>query len=131
MGVELSLAGHEVTLIARGAHLEAMKSNGLKLIIDGEERVAHDCICTDNPKEPGIQDYVIITLKAHQAYDAAERLAPLLGPDTVVVTAMNGVPWWYFYKLEKEYENHILQSVDPGGWQWKTIGPVEFQVLRL
>ena len=123
MGVELSLAGHEVTLIARGAHLEAMKSNGLKLIIDGEERVAHDCICTDDPKEPGIQDYVIITLKAHQAYDAAERLAPLLGPDTVVVTAMNGVPWWYFYKLEKEYENHILQSVDPGGWQWKTIGP--------
>ncbi len=119
----MSLAGHEVSLIARGAHLEAIKNNGLKLLIDGEERVANNCICTDNPDELGPQDYVIITLKAHQAYDAAERLKPLLGPDTAVVTAMNGVPWWYFYKLDGKFENHLLQSVDPGGWQWKTIGP--------
>ncbi len=100
-----------------------MKTNGLKLLIDGEERVSHDCLCTDDPEEPGPQDYIFVTLKSHQAYDAAERLAPLLGPNTSVVTAMNGVPWWYFYKLEGKHENHRLQSVDPSGWQWKTIGP--------
>ena len=123
LGVQLSLAGQDVSLIARGAHLAAMKTNGLKLLIDGEERVSHDCLCTDDPEEVGPQDYVIVTLKAHQAYDAAERLAPLLGPDTAVVTAMNGVPWWYFHKLEGKHVNHRLESVDPGGWQWKTIGP--------
>ena len=123
LGVQLSLAGHDVSLIARGEHLAAMKKNGLKLLIDGEERVAKDCFCTDDPTEAGPQDYVIITLKSHQAYDAAGRLSPLLGPDTAVVTAMNGVPWWYFYKLKGKFENHRLESVDPGGWQWKTIGP--------
>lgn len=123
LGVQLSLAGHDVSLIARGPHLKAMKKNGLKLLIDGEERVAHDCFCTDDPAEAGPQDYVIVALKSHQAYDAAARFKPLLGPDTAVVTAMNGVPWWYFYKLEGKFENHRLQSVDPGGFQWKTIGP--------
>ena len=123
LGVQLSLAGHDVTLIARGEHLKAMKKNGLKLLIDGEERVAKDCFCTDDPAEAGPQDYVIVALKSHQAYDAAGRFGPLLGPDTAVVTAMNGVPWWYFYKLKGRFENHRLESVDPGGWQWKTIGP--------
>ena len=96
LGVELSLAGNDVTLIARGPHLAAMKAKGLKLLIDGEERVARDCLCTDDPEEAGPQDYVIIGLKAHQAYDAAGRLGPLLGPKTAGVTAMNGVPRWYF-----------------------------------
>ena len=123
LGVGLALGGNDVTLIARGAHLEAMKTKGLKLLINGEERVAKDCLCTDDPEEAGPQDYVIICLKAHQAYDAAERLLPLLGSETAVVTAMNGVPWWYFYKLERKFENHRLESVDPGGWQWNTIGP--------
>ena len=123
LGVGLSLAGNDVTLIARGPHLEAMRTKGLKLLIDDEERVAKDCLCTDDPEEAGPQDYVIVGLKAHQAYDAAERLLPLLGPETPVVTAMNGVPWWYFHKLKGKFENHRLESVDPGGWQWKTIGP--------
>jgi len=123
LGVSLSLAGHDVSLIARGAHLEAMRKNGLKLLIDGEERIAKDCFCTDDPEEVGEQDYVIIGLKSHQAYDAAGRLKPMLGPNTAVVTAMNGVPWWYFYKLKGDHENHRLESVDPAGWQWKTIGP--------
>jgi len=123
LGVQLSLAGHDVTLIARGPHLKAMRENGLKLLIDGEERVATKFFCTDDPAEAGPQDYVIVTLKSHQAYDAAGRFGPLLGPDTAVVTAMNGVPWWYFYKLNGKHENHRLESVDPGGWQWKIIGP--------
>lgn len=123
LGVQLALGGQDVTLIARGPHLAAMKANGLKLLIDGEERVATNCFCTDDPAEAGPQDYVIVALKAHQAYEAAERFKPLLGPDTAVVTAMNGVPWWYFHKLEGPFENHRLESVDPGGWQWNIIGP--------
>ncbi len=99
-----------------------MKANGLKLLIGGEERVAKP-FCTNDPKEAGPQDYVIVALKSHQAYDAVEDMAPLLGPDTAVVTAMNGVPWWYFYKLEGSWENHKLESVDPYGKQWKVLGP--------
>ncbi len=111
-----------MSLIARGAHLAAMKDSGLKLLIGGEERVAK-VNCTDDPAELGPQDYVIVTLKSHQAYDAVNLMAPLLGPDTAVVTAMNGVPWWYFYKLPGPHENHRLESVDPYGRQWKAIGP--------
>jgi len=122
LAVQLALAGHEVTCVARGEHLAAMKANGLKLRIGDEERVAK-MNCTDDASEAGPQDYLIVALKAHQAYDAAERFVPMLGPDTPVVTAMNGVPWWYFYKLPGKFENHRLESVDPGGWQWKTLGP--------
>jgi 2-dehydropantoate 2-reductase len=122
LAVLLANAGHEVTCIARGAHLAAMKERGLKLKIDGEEKVAK-IFATDDPREAGPQDYLFVALKAHQAYEAAENFLPLLGPETPVVTAMNGVPWWYFHKLPGRYENHRLQSVDPGGWQWKTLGP--------
>ena len=123
LGAHLALAGQEITLIARGAHLEAMKKYGLKLLVDGEERVAANCHCTDDPADAGPQDFVIVALKAHQAYEAAERFKPLLGPETTVVTAQNGVPWWYFYKLKGPYENHRLDSIDPGSWQWDSIGP--------
>lgn len=121
LAVPLTNAGHEVTCIARGAHLEAMRRDGLTLRIGDEVQNAR-CACTDDPAEAGPQDYVIVALKAHQAYEAAANVLPLLGPDTPVVTAMNGVPWWYFYKLPGKFENHRLQSVDPGGWQWKTLG---------
>jgi 2-dehydropantoate 2-reductase len=123
MGVQLALGGNDVTLIARGAHLEAMRANGLKLLIDGEERVATNCLFTNDPKEAGPQNAVIVALKSHQAYEATDQMKPLLGPDTMVVTAQNGVPWWYFYKLEGPYENHRLESVDPGGLQWNGLGP--------
>ncbi len=122
IGAQLGIAGCDVSLIARGAHLAAMKENGLKLLIGGEERLAR-VTCTDDPATLGPQDYVIVALKSHQAYDAVDRMTPLLGPDTAVVTAMNGVPWWYFYKLAGPHENHRLESVDPYGRQWKAIGP--------
>lgn len=122
LGVQLSLAGHDVSLIARGAHLAAMRNHGLRLRIGGEERVAK-AFCTDDPSEIGPQDYVIVALKSHQAYDAVDQIKLLLGPETAVVTAMNGVPWWYFYKLPGQYENHHVEAVDPYGKQWKTIGP--------
>ena len=122
LGVQLALAGEDVTLIARGAHLAAMRENGLKLLIDGEQRIAHP-FCTDDPSEAGPQDYVIVTLKAHSAPAVVQPMQPLLGPDTAVVSAVNGVPWWYFYGLEGPWQDHRLETVDPGGVQWDGIGP--------
>jgi 2-dehydropantoate 2-reductase len=122
LGAQLSLAGEDVTLIARGPHLEAMRSNGLRLHIGGEERVARPR-CTSDPAEVGVQDYIIVTLKAHSVPGIVEPMQPLLGPETAVVTAVNGVPWWYFYKLEGPWEDHRIESVDPGGKQWERIGP--------
>jgi 2-dehydropantoate 2-reductase len=122
LGVQLALSGEDVTLIARGAHLEAMRRNGVRLLVDGEERVAHPT-CTSDPSEAGPQDYVIVTLKAHSVPGIVGLMQPLLGPATAVVTAMNGVPWWYFHGLEGPWRDRRIQSVDPGGVQWDGIGP--------
>ncbi len=122
LAVELALAGHEVCVIARGAHLQAIREQGLKLRIHGTEKIAR-IAASDRPADFGAQDYILCTLKTHQAYAAAESFAPLLGPDTAVVTAMNGIPWWYFYRHGGALEGRHLQSVDPGGRQWQQIGP--------
>ncbi len=122
LGVLLKQGGADVSLIARGAHLEAIKKDGLKLLIDGGEKIAR-MPATANPAELGPQDYVIIALKSHQAWEAAEAIKPLLGPHTAVVTAQNGIPWWYFHGFEGQYANLQLQSVDPEGRQWNIIGP--------
>lgn len=122
LGVQLALSGVDVTLIARGPHLKAMQERGVKLLIDGEERVAHPH-CTDDPAQAGPQDYVFITLKAHSVPAIVDSLLPLFGPDTAVVTAVNGIPWWYFYRQAGAWENYQLESIDPGGKQWRTIGP--------
>jgi 2-dehydropantoate 2-reductase len=122
LGVLLKQAGADVSLIARGAHLEAIRANGVKLLIGGEERVAH-MPATHDARALGPQHYVIVALKAHQAWEAAEQMRPLLGPDTAVVTAQNGVPWWYFHGLGEAYAGLRLQSVDPGNRQWTAIGP--------
>ena len=122
LAVELALSGQEVCVIARGEHLETIKQNGLKLLIHGEEKVAR-VPASDNPADFGHQDYVLCALKAHQSHECAALFKPLLGPDTAMVTAMNGIPWWYFYKEGGQYEGRKLESVDPGGLQWDLIGP--------
>jgi 2-dehydropantoate 2-reductase len=122
LGAELALSGNQVTLIARGPHLEAIQKNGLTLVKEGESKTV-DVSCTDDPTEAGPQDYVIITLKAHSVSGIVEQMLPLLGPDTPVVTAQNGIPWWYFHKLQVSWEGHQLESADPGGKIWKTLGP--------
>jgi 2-dehydropantoate 2-reductase len=122
LAVELALSGQEVCVVARGAHLEAIQARGLTLRIHGGEKVARVRADSD-PRVFGFQDVVICTLKAHQAFESAAAFAPLLGPDTSVVTAMNGIPWWYFYKTGGRFEGWHLQSVDPGGRQWNGIGP--------
>lgn len=122
MGLMLKRGGADVSLVARGAHLSAIRENGLTLRIDSEIlRESFDA--SDDPADLGEQDYVIIGLKAHQAWESAEKIRPLLGPETVVVTAQNGVPWWYFYGLDGPHANRRLHSVDPEGRQWEAIGP--------
>ncbi|MHB1217141.1 MAG: 2-dehydropantoate 2-reductase [Alphaproteobacteria bacterium] len=122
MAAELAFADYDVSLVARGPHLAAIKAKGLKLIKDGQERTAR-IRATDTPSELGPQDYVVITLKAHSVPPVVDAMKPLLGPTTAVVPAVNGVPWWYFYKLPGPWENRRLQSVDPGDKQWNGIGP--------
>ena len=122
IGALLARSGVDVTLIARGAHLAAIKADGLRLLTAGEEIVVRPA-CTDDPAEAGPQDYIILTLKAPSVPGITERLAPMLSAETTVVTAMNGIPFWYFYKAGGPWDGHRLESVDPGGRQWDAIGP--------
>src|ERR1700742_91031 len=122
LGVQLARAQADVSLVARGAHLAAMRDNGLKLLIGDEERVVRPR-CTDNPAELGAQDFVIICLKAHSITGVLEQMQPLLGPNTRVVTAVNGIPYWYFHKHGGAHQGSTLESIDPGGRQWRELGP--------
>src|SRR6202012_5379122 len=122
LGVQLARTDADVSLVARGAHLAAMRDNGLKLLIGDEERVVRPR-CTDNPAELGAQDFVIICLKAHSITGVLTQMQPLLGPNTRIVTAVNGIPYWYFHKHGGAHEGSTLESIDPGGRQWKELGP--------
>ncbi|HEU0071308.1 MAG TPA: 2-dehydropantoate 2-reductase [Alphaproteobacteria bacterium] len=122
MGAELALAGADVTLIARGPHLAAMQKDGLKLIRDGQEKVAK-VRAFETAAEAGPQDFVVITLKAHSVPAVVPAMQPLLGPDTAIVWGVNGVPWWYFYGLDSPLKDARLASVDPGNVQWDGFGP--------
>jgi 2-dehydropantoate 2-reductase len=122
LGVKLAHAGHDVSFVARGAHLEAFRKNGATLLTGGEKlnvRVA----CSDRPADLGPQDAVILAVKATAASDAARAILPLLGEETTVVTAMNGVPFWYFAGLPGKWSDLRVASVDPDGAQWDLIGP--------
>jgi len=123
MGVMLADSEVEVSLIARGDHLAAIQKDGLTVLFkDGSQR-RKKMAATDNPADLGPQDFVIIALKAHQAWEVADQMKPLLGPETAVVTAQNGMPWWYFYGFEGQYANLRIESVDPDDRQWNAIGP--------
>lgn len=114
--------GVTVSAIARGPHLEAIRKRGLRLDRAGRSDTV-SLHATEDPGEIGPQDYVIVCLKAQQAWDVAERMKPLLKDDTAVVTCQNGVPWWYFHALEGPFEGRWIQAVDPEGRQWREIGP--------
>ena len=114
LGARLIRAGEHVTLIARGAHLEAMRAGGLRLTGPREDFTVHPH-CTDDPAEIGLVDVVIISLKAHQLSGFVEKIAPLLGPDTIVLSAMNGLPWWYFQRHGGPMEGTRLETLDPDG----------------
>ena len=122
MGVKLAEAGADVSLVARGPHLAAMKSNGLRLIEEtGETTVTP--IASNDPADLGVQDYIIVTLKAHSVPAVVPKMAPLIGPNTTIVSGVNGVPWWYFHGVGGVLEGTRLASVDPGDAQWNGFGP--------
>ena len=124
MGAALDKAGAEVSLVARGPHLAAIQEKGLIYRADGEETV-HKLKASDDPAELGEQDFVIIALKAHSIPPIVERFKPLLGDKTAIVSAVNGLPWWYFYKADTGtvLDDKPLETVDPEGAQWKAFGP--------
>ena len=116
LGCKLSMAGEDVTFIARNKNLAAINSNGFKLILeDGTEEIAASVRAVENMQDAGPQDVVLLTVKAHQVADLIPSLGSLLGPQTMLVTMINGVPWWYFQKLEGRHEGLALSSVDPNG----------------
>lgn len=121
LGFHLLGSGAEISLVARGPHLAAMRHNGLRLLIDGRERVAR-VACTDRPEELGEQDYVIVALKAHSLGGAVDSMLPLLGRNTTVVTAFNGIPYWYFHGNVDALRGITLASVDPDGVQHDRLG---------
>ena len=118
----LAPAGCEVSLVARGPHLAAIQKNGLTLWRDGKSQT-HPITATDSAAELGPQDFVLVTLKAHALSGVVADVRKLLGPDTAVVSAVNGLPWWYFHGLDSPNTERPLESVDPGGLIWRGIGP--------
>ena len=124
IGCCLSKAGANVSLIARGPHKEAIEKNGLTLIT-GNSSDTFNLKVTENPKELETQDYIIIGVKAHAIAGIVENLKPLLNKNTSILSAVNGIPWWYFYKANSNtiLENTHIDSVDPGGIIWKNINP--------
>ncbi|MEC8205588.1 MAG: 2-dehydropantoate 2-reductase, partial [Pseudomonadota bacterium] len=124
VGAALHEAGAEVSLVARGPHLEAIRADGLGLEKDGKV-TRYSLPASDRPADLGPQDYVILAIKAHTIPMILDDLMPLLGPDTAVVPAVNGLPWWYFHKAQTgtALDEKPLQAVDPGGRVWNEIGP--------
>lgn len=123
VGAKLALkAEADVSLVARGAHLAAMKAQGLTLRQAGETHVVHPRV-TDDPSELGPQDFIILTLKAHGLKGVIDQLVPLIGRDTAILFAQNGIPWWYFHGVSGPLAGTRLESVDPGGEIWNRIGP--------
>ncbi|WP_027164564.1 2-dehydropantoate 2-reductase [Mesorhizobium sp. WSM3224] len=123
LAAKLAIAGSvDLSVVARGAHLEAIKADGLRLIEGGKETVA-PVKAAARAEELGVQDYVVLALKAHSLAPALEQIAPLLAAGTAVVTMQNGVPWWYFHKAGGALEGTRLDAVDPGGAIWERIGP--------
>tara|TARA_R110001599_G_scaffold353676_1_gene595103 strand:+ start:133569 stop:134573 length:1005 start_codon:yes stop_codon:yes gene_type:complete len=116
VGVKLALAGEDVTFIVRGANLEAISKNGVKLIMaDGVEHVAKNVKATNNYGEAGQQDIIVLAMKAHQLEAIADDLPKLIGPETVIVTMQNGIPFWYFHKHGGKLAGTRVESVDPTG----------------
>ena len=122
LAAKLHQSGAQVTVIARGPHLAAMRERGLTLKSGGETSTIR-LPCTDKAEEAGPQDYVIATLKATGLAPAAPAIAKLMGRETALVTGINGIPYWYFHGLDSPWRDRVVESVDPGGQLWRTLPP--------
>jgi len=123
LAAALDQAGAAVSLVARGPHLAAIQRDGLGFEKDGVLS-RHHLLASDNPADLGPQDYVILAVKAHAIPNIIDGMLPLLHADTAIVPAVNGLPWWYFYKAGTgtPLDDKPLQAVDPGGEIWNRIG---------
>lgn len=116
LGTKLALAGEDVTFIARRRNLEVINSQGFRLVREyGSEQHAANVRAVERMADAGPQDAVLITLKAHQLHEVVAQIPAMFGLQTVVVTMINGVPWWYFHRLAGPYEGRAVASVDPDG----------------
>jgi 2-dehydropantoate 2-reductase len=116
VGIRLALAGEDVTFIARGENLEALRSRGIRLVTaDGSEQAVPDVKATNDYAAAGPQDMVILAMKAHQVEAVARDVPKLFGPDTVVIPMQNGIPYWYFHRYPGALAGTRVQSVDPSG----------------
>ena len=123
MAVRLSEAGHDVSVVARGPHLAAIQANDLRLIEADQTLVADRLVATARIRDLDMQDLVLLSLKAHQVEAVVTDLPALFGADTVMVTLQNGIPWWYFQKLDGEFLNRTVRAVDPDGVLFNSINP--------
>lgn len=116
VGARLALAGEEVSFLVRGANLEAIRRNGIKLIeADGTEKVSRDVVATNDYAEVGPVDVVVLAMKAHQVEAVLPELPKLIGPQTLIVPMQNGVPFWYFHGHGGALAGTTVKSVDPNG----------------
>jgi 2-dehydropantoate 2-reductase len=122
LGARLAAAGHEVCLVARGAHLAAIRANGLRLKDDAGVRSVR-VPASEDPAGFGPQDVVVIALKAYSIGPMLARIAGLLTPDTAVVTAINGIPWWYFCRAGGRFDGQPVECVDPRGEMLRALDP--------
>jgi 2-dehydropantoate 2-reductase len=124
VGARLALAGETVTFMVRGATLEALRREGLTLIMnDGARHIARNVVATDDYASAGPQELVILAVKAHQLEAVASQVPHLCGADTVVVTMQNGIPYWYFHRHGGHLAGSIVRSVDPQGLIRERIPP--------
>jgi 2-dehydropantoate 2-reductase len=122
LAARLEMAGTHVSIVARGPHLAAMQAQGLVLLSGGERHVTHPRAVAHGG-EIGPQDYLVLTLKAHSLEPALPQLAPLVGPDTTIVAAINGIPWWYTHGLPAPWGDRRVHAVDPAGALWAALPP--------
>ncbi len=123
VAAKLAQTDVDVSVVARGAHLAAIQENGLTLLEDTHNPINVKVNASDNAEDFGPQDYVFITLKAHSVPSVVGAMQPLISDTTTIVSGVNGIPWWYFHKLDGPYEGTRLKSVDPKNIQWDGLGP--------
>jgi len=122
LGFKLIKAGFDVSLVARGTHLKAMKHTGLT-VIENDKEISCFPKCSESMRDLGKMDYIFITLKAYSIPELVNEISTMFKENTAVITAYNGIPWWYFFNIEGPFKNYRIKCIDPNNIQWNTITP--------
>jgi len=122
LGFKLINAGFDVSLVARGTHLKAMKHSGLT-VIENDKEISCFPKCSESMSDLGKMDYIFITLKAYSIPGLVNEISTMFKDNTAVITAYNGIPWWYFFNIEGPFKNYRIKCIDPNNIQWDTITP--------